>query len=398
MRKRAAIEFSLRWDSSYATHNDRLFIEKVDFWRDIFPGSMGEPLAETVSGNSHAERFEPGELVPEFRDSNLVTFKKSEVSTSKHLKELSLEPGRYYPKGYFWKPLSSFPTDQTPVRLVSQDSTSFVVDTNHPLARYPLQVKARVHQSSSKSAQRGGSLHDIGQLVTTGGPGMQAPVGEVRLRLSDGSLLPRENETDDLLYYRTPRLVHHLDATARSHVRDKYGQLLKPHSSILDLMSSWESHIPESLHSCRIDGLGLNMEELQANKRLSGRLIHDLNRDPVLPLKDSSFDAAICTVSIEYLSRPLEVLSEIARILKPGGILVITVSERWFPGKQVKKWADLHPFERQGAVMGFLLDLEAFTDIHTESIRGYPRPVDDKYSDHMSNSDSLYFIWAHCVK
>jgi SAM-dependent methyltransferase len=398
MRQRAAIEFSLCWNSRQATHNDRYYMEKVDFWRDILPGSMGDVLPETDPGDSHTEIFTPGCLVPAYVDKKLVTCSRSAITPGQGRNGLVLEPGRYYPKGYFWKPLGSFPVDQTPVRLTHIDDSSLVIDTNHPLSCYPLEVRALVHQRSSIAAQRGGALNDIAEHITAGGPGMQASHDEVRYSLSARAPLRREDETDDSLYYRTPRLVHHLDAAARCHVRSLYGRLCTPRTRILDLMSSWESHIPDSLHSCHVEGLGLNEQELLANKRLAGYLVHDLNKDPRIPLADSSFDAIVCTVSIEYLCRPLEVLSEIARLLVPGGILAITISERWFPGKQIRKWADLHPFERQGVVMNYLLDQGSFGNIQTESIRGYPRPAEDKYSDRMSKSDSLYFIWAACLK
>ena len=398
MRQRAAIEFSLRWKSTQATHNDRYYLEKVDFWRDIFPGSMGVVLAETDPGDSHTEIFSPGYLVPEYNENNLVSFKRSEITPVQDKMGRLLEPGRYYPKGYFWRPLKSFPVDQTPVRLIEVDDESLVVDTNHPLARYPIKVGAAVHQSSSITVQRGGALNDIAEIITAGGPGMQAPVDGIIYSLDTTSPLPREDESDDALYYRTPRLVHHLDAAARRHVRSFYGRLLKAQTRILDLMSSWESHIPDSTHPCHIHGVGLNEQELQANERLSGYLVHDLNKNPRLPLDGNRFDVAVCTVSIEYLCRPMEVLEEISRLLQPGGIIAITISERWFPGKQVDKWADLHPFERQGLVLSYLLDQGSFRNIQTESIRGYPRPEDDNYSDRMSSSDALYFIWATCVK
>ncbi len=398
MRKRAAIEFSLCWKSRFACHNDRTYIEKVDFWRDIFPGSMGNAVAQLDAGQSHTETFDPGELVPPWDSNNLITVKTSQTGAGGGKQNLELKPGRYYPKGYFWKPLGAFPADQTPVRVAGMDDPSVLIDTNHPLARYPLQVKATIHERSTISAQRGGSLNHIAEMITTGGTGMQAPVDGIRFTLSDGSPLAREDETDDLDYYRAPRLVHHLDAAARSQVRSMYGRLLKNNSRVLDLMSSWQSHIPESLNSCQVEGLGLNEQELQANGRLSNYLLHDLNKNPCLPYADNSFDAAICTVSIEYLCRPHEVLSELARILVAGGTLALTVSERWFPGKQVAGWADLHPFERQGAVLSYLIDQGSFTAIHTESVRGYPRPAEDRYAAQLSHSDSLYFLWAECAK
>ncbi|NNF45728.1 MAG: methyltransferase domain-containing protein [Desulfofustis sp.] len=398
MRNRAAIEFSLHWKSRYAVHNDRCYIDKIDFWRDIFPGSMGDKLEKLDARHIHSETFRPGELVPNYNDKNLLVIRNPPHTPATGITKVTLEPGRYYPKGYFWKPLSSFPTDQTPVRLVEADDSSLVIDTNHPLAGYPLQVEALVKHTSTIAAQRGGSLNDIAQIITARGPGMQAPVDEIRYSFGGATPLKREDESNDRLYYRSPRLVHHLDATARNLVSSFYGQILENGTRIFDLMSSWESHIPESLESCHVEGLGLNQQELEANGRLSSFMVHDLNEQPVIPVAESSFDAAVCTVSIEYLCRPLEVLSELARILVPGGILALTISERWFPGKQVARWEDLHPFERQGIVLSYLLDQGAFTDIHTESVRGYPRPADDRYADKMSNSDSLYFIWARCTK
>ena len=398
MKKRASIEFSVHWESRYAAHNDRYYIDKIDFWRDLFPGCMGDVVKQMDAGQSHTELFSPGKLVPKYDDKNLAAIKNPQRTLSPGIKDIVLEPGRYYPKGYFWKSLSSFPADQTPVRLEKIDDTSLVIDTNHPLARYPLQITALVQQTSTIAAQRGGSLNAIADMITASGPGMQAPVDGTRYSCKEGTVLRREDESDDRLYYHSPRLVHHLDGTARNQVSSFYGRTLDNETRVLDLMSSWESHIPDSLESCHVEGLGLNEQELAANERLSDYLIHDLNEEPVMPIAENSFDAVVCTVSIEYLCRPLEVLAELARILVPGGILALTISERWFPGKQVAHWADLHPFERQGLVLGYLLDQGAFTEIHTESVRGYPRPTEDRYADRMSHSDSLYFIWARCTK
>jgi len=392
-RKRAAIEFSLYWESSRAAHNDRFFIDNIDFWRDIFPGKMGDACAGSTPGQRHGETFAPGTLVPEHAEKNIVTFKKSQLDFALKLPPHTFEEGRFYPKGYFWKPLQSFPADRTPVRLVHHEGASMSVDTNHPLSRYQLSVSARIHRTRSITAQRGGSLHDIAEEITAHGPGMQTPENRSEDWAATASLLTRD-DSDDAHYYRSPRLVQHLDKTAREQVQSLYARLLTPQTRILDLMSSWESHLPESLASCRVEGLGMNEQELQANSRLAGYLIHDLNNDPVLPYPENSFDAAVCTVSIEYLCRPLDVLAELARVLRPGGMLLITVSERWFPGKQVHGWAELHPFERQGLIGNYLLSLGCFEHLQTESVRGYPRPADDKYRHQLSMSDPLYFIWA----
>ncbi len=393
-RKRAAIEFSLHWESSRAVHTDRFFIENIDFWRDIFPGTMGDACARSTAGQRYSEIYTPGTLVPEYTEKNIVTFNKSQLDSSLELPQITFKEGRFYPKGYFWKPLHSFPADRTPVKLVHHERASLSVDTNHPLSQYPLTVSALIYRTTSIAAQRGGSLHDIAKEITDHGPGMQAPENRAGNRAGTSSVLTRDDDSDDAHYYSSPRLVQHLDKTAREQVQSLHARLLTPQTRILDLMSSWESHLPESLASCRVEGLGMNDEELQANSRLDGYLVHDLNSDPVLPYPEKSFDAAVCTVSIEYLCRPLDVLAEVARVLRPGGLLLITVSERWFPGKQVHGWAELHPFERQGLIGNYLLSLGCFEHLQTESVRGYPRPADDKYRHRLTMSDPLYFIWA----
>jgi SAM-dependent methyltransferase len=163
--------------------------------------------------------------------------------------------------------------------------------------------------------------------------------------------LRRRNDASDADYYRVPRLVAHLDATAIAQVTALHGRLLVPGTRVLDLMSSWASHLPPALHSCTVTGLGMNEQELQANDRLAKWLVHDLNLKPSLPFDHGQFEAVVCTASIEYLTRPREVMTEISRVLKPGGVFVTTFSDRWFPGKEIEAWSDLHRFERLGYVL-----------------------------------------------
>lgn len=143
---------------------------------------------------------------------------------------------------------------------------------------------------------------------------------------------------------------------------------------VLDLMSSWISHLPDALPGLQITGLGMNAEELAQNTRLSERLVHDLNEQPVLPFTDQQFDAIICTVSVEYLVEPLAVMRELARVLKPGAPLIITFSDRWFPTKAIALWEDLHPFERLALVQEYFRTASGFDRMTTETVRGYPRP------------------------
>jgi SAM-dependent methyltransferase len=189
--------------------------------------------------------------------------------------------------------------------------------------------------------------------------------------------------------------VHHIDATAIDSISRLYGQLVQPESKVLDLMSSWVSHLPEDLPLKSVTGLGMNDEELQANHQLSDFCLHDLNDNPHMPFDDNAFDAAVCTVSVEYLVQPFEVFEEINRVLKPGGLLIITFSNRWFPPKAIRIWSEIHEFERMGLVLEFFLKSSHYTNLHTYSMRGLPRPADDKYASQILFSDPVYAVWGY---
>jgi ubiquinone/menaquinone biosynthesis C-methylase UbiE len=122
--------------------------------------------------------------------------------------------------------------------------------------------------------------------------------------------------------------------------------------------------------------------------------VHDLNQQPQLPFADRQFDAVICTVSVEYLTQPLAVMHEIARVTRPGGIVVMTFSDRWFPTKVVDIWTEMHPFERQGLVLDYFLHTGCFSHLHTESTQGLPRPKDDPHIREKSLSDPVFAVWG----
>ncbi|PIE58278.1 MAG: SAM-dependent methyltransferase, partial [Desulfobulbus propionicus] len=197
---------------------------------------------------------------------------------------------------------------------------------------------------------------------------------------------------DDALYYTAPRFVHHLDAVARREVTEIYAAHLRNGTAILDLMSSWNSHLPDSLEGCTVVGLGLNREEMEHNSRLSEIVIHDLNRNKRLPFKENTFDTVICTASIEYLTHPLEVINEVARVLRPQGKFITTFSDRWFPGKEISLWSELHEFERLGLVLDMYRQTGCFSQLETKSVRGLPRPANDPHISTRLLSDPVFSI------
>ena len=168
---------------------------------------------------------------------------------------------------------------------------------------------------------------------------------EPHVRITEAELpeeaFRRFDEMPDALFYRQPRFVTHIDDAAIAAVTQIYREVLPPGGAVLDLMSSWVSHLPPEVTYRRVVGLGMNQAELNANPRLDSRVVHDLNQRPELPFEALEFDAATICVSLQYLTQPAAVLRELGRVVRTGGPLVITFSNRCFPTKAVAVWQAL---------------------------------------------------------
>jgi SAM-dependent methyltransferase len=152
----------------------------------------------------------------------------------------------------------------------------------------------------------------------------------------------REDSSNDAAFYDWPRMVVHIDEGAITALRNIYAELLPTSGMLLDLMSSWRSHLPDGLirSGLAVTGLGMNAEEMAANPQLVSHVVHDLNREPELPFQEAAFDAAVCAVSVQYLTRPVEVFREVGRVVKPGAPFIVSFSNRCFPTKAVAVWRE----------------------------------------------------------
>lgn len=168
-------------------------------------------------------------------------------------------------------------------------------------------------------------------------------------------LMERVDESPDPLFYAAPRFVSHIDDATIAALTQLYRERLAAGCHVLDLMSSWISHLPPDVEYGRVAGLGMNEAELRANPRLSDHAVKDLNREPALPYDDESFDAVLNAVSVQYLTRPVEVFAEVFRVLRPGGQYLVAVSHRTFPTKCVALFRSLPPRERPAAVARYAL-------------------------------------------
>jgi SAM-dependent methyltransferase len=179
--------------------------------------------------------------------------------------------------------------------------------------------------------------------------------------------------TADTLFYRDPRFVTHVDEGFIQQLTELYRQRLTPHSRILDLMSSWISHLPPEMDFAYVEGHGMNEEELAANPRLTHFFVQDLNQQQQLPLPDQSFDAVLNTVSVQYLQYPEAVFAEIYRVLKPKGIAIVSFSNRMFFQKAIQAWREGSEASRVNLVKRYFAAIPGFSP--AEVIRRLPQPT-----------------------
>jgi SAM-dependent methyltransferase len=173
----------------------------------------------------------------------------------------------------------------------------------------------------------------------------------------------RLDESDDELFYQHPRFVVHIDDGAIAKVGEIYASMLPVSGVILDLMSSWRSHLPEQIRPAKAVGLGLNRAEMEDNPALSEIVVHNVNAKPRLPFEDESFDGAVMTVSVQYLTRPAELFTDVGRVLKPHAPFVVTFSNRMFPTKAVALWQAANQQQRQTVVKGYFAQSASFEKI-----------------------------------
>jgi SAM-dependent methyltransferase len=369
----AALETRLVWRSESASHLDRLILPDNAFLADgRWAKAAGSARCDGMAILDAEPWTQPAGLDP------------AEFPASHFRMRIAPVPGRFYPRATF-ADLSRGPRDMWPVRLLAATENMIRVDPNHPLAG----SKARLELCSTDLQPAAG----IRMRELFEGPGLQRPPADPGCAYWQLDGFARQDEASDARFYEQPRFTHHLDAACSGEISRLYGRFLAPGQSVLDLMSSWISHLPEIPFDTHVAGLGMNRDELVANPRLSERVVKDLNERADLPWGDDCFDLVICTASIEYLLRPREVMGEVCRVLKPGGVCVVTFSDRWFPTKAIRVWSELHAFERLGMVTS-LFQAAGFAEIVTETLRGLKRPEDDKYADQRAFADPLFAVWG----
>ena len=289
-----------------------------------------------------------------------------------------LKAGRFYPSAL----LDAEDPPAPMFRVVKIDADCFTANFSHPLRDRIFSI------DSGKSDISTEPIGKVNMLLEWSGMETQMPAPT---DFSAPDAFAREDETPDSGFYAQPRKVTHIDAVCARRIQALYRTVLPENARVLDLMAGWRSHLPDTVKSAV--GLGMNADEMADNPQLNERVLHDLNADPKLPFADASFDAVVCSVSIEYLIHPQAVVQEAKRVLRPGGMFVVTMSNRYFPPKVIKLWTQLHPMERMGWI-GTLIKQAGFRKVETYVERGLKRPRDDRYADRLNESDPLFATWG----
>jgi len=391
-------ELFIRWESDDARHIDHAYVAAVDLGRDHFPADLGVRLAAARPGATVEYAAAAGEVIPGTSASARIDLPRHELDRVFAARRLAGPfRGRFYPRGWLadCAALDGIArSDMRPFRVAALSRERVLVDLDHPLASYALTVGGIIHEFTGEQEHRDGRSNDIVADITRQGPGMQCRPLEGAVDFFHPGAFERDDAALDSEFYRTPRLVQHLDATAREIINRLYRRVITPHARVLDLMSSWVSHLDGVADTVTVSGLGMNAAELAENQRLADRAVQDLNREPRLPYADGSFDVVVCSVSVEYLVAPFEVFAEVARVLNPGGRCIVTFSDRWFPPKVIRLWTELHPFERMGLVLEYFRRSGHFVELATESWRGRPRAVDDRYYPQRRTADPVFAVSA----
>jgi SAM-dependent methyltransferase len=180
----------------------------------------------------------------------------------------------------------------------------------------------------------------------------------------------KQDPTSDTNFYSFPRMVAHIDNTAIAFLRDEvYTEFLPSGGVLLDMMSSLYSHYPDGLTPERVYGHGMNAQEMEANPALDKYVVQNLNENQLLPFETNQFDAVTNCVSVQYLEKPVEVFSEVLRVLKPGAPFIVSFSNRCFPSKAMRIWLNASD-EGHIDMVSKYMELAGFTDIDTRIKRG----------------------------
>lgn len=393
-KQNLSLQLDLQWQDDLVHYLDRYFLIKTNFWRDSYPAVLDYQIKQAELNQIIEVNYKPGDLLAdEFSQSNLKTIPLSKFDQYfKGAMPIVPVVGRFYPRGMIEGVADCFKMDDRPFRVIGKTADTLDIDLNHPLASIPLHLTAKITDIFDANQQNGGRCNDVAEIITTQGPGFQTLLKSHAVDFFQGMPFLRKIEDDDSVFYEAVESKPSVDQAALDQLKLFYSEHLEDNSKILDLMAGSDSHLPEEFTSLDITGLSIKESDLMANQALTQRIIHDVNQNPQLPFDNNEFDVIICSFSIEYVIQPEKIFQQLARILKPGGQLIISFSDLYYQKKVIALWDDVHPFERMGIILEYFRQCGEFKDLRSESIRGLIKHDDDPFISKNVFSCPLFIV------
>ena len=255
-----SLEMTLHWQDEHARHTSKQYFAKANLWRDILPIAMTNAFSKPEVGSEVICDIPAGDLFEPYDESQVVQIQQSQFNTNPR-PGIHLLPkvGRFYPRNIIKNHASITSDDNRPMRILSMLNEVMKIDLNLPLSSYDVSVSARVDELLPPAQEHGGRCNDFVYDMLKSGVGMQTALNNIDTDFFSGNPFSRLDELDDSIFYKKPRLVHHLDKQARKHLESIYESHLEPGMRVLDLMSSWVSHIPK-IDNIDVTGVGMNEE------------------------------------------------------------------------------------------------------------------------------------------
>ena len=343
-----AIEFTVTWEKDGLAHEEWFLGRKFNPVNDVFPRGMREALEGKQAGESVTMTYEPRMCIPRHKDSLVQTFGLDRLrrKTVDGRPVIPLE-GRFYPQGHINGLLDVYPDTLTPFRLIELDDDTFTADRNHPLANIPVTITATIQHVEERATGTYGSLTHWRETTCDWGPGMQAMFDGEPTTFFHPGFFDRVDNSD------TEFAPPAMDETARSNMEAIQARLIKPDMRVLDF----------SLGTTRPEG---------------------------------RYDAAVCTCSVEYMTRPVDILRYVVHFLEPGAPVVFGFTNRYAPDRVIRGWTELHEFERMGLALEYLRVADLLENAGTMSMRNDWREENDpRFLETKGVSDSVFVAYGH---
>jgi SAM-dependent methyltransferase len=377
----ADIRISALWQSDSCRHREDYFFYGIILDSDdaIATVNINQLLDQQVI----QLRLSPEQLIPAFNIDLIHRVPRGTLDIKRNL-----DTNRYYPSSWFTPEGHRHPAFAL---LCEQDADTVTIDLNHPLAGYSIKLSVTLISQHDRPGEL--SFTKCLRHMLADGPGMQRCAQIPQYPLND-NMLGRLDEADDFEHYRQPDYEDTFDPVSGRALAEFYGEFLQPDMRILDIMCGAQSYLPPAMANLHATGIGLNRQELEANSQLQDFLVHNVNSQTTLPYADNTFDAVLFTAAVEYLVEPYTTFSELKRITRPHGQIIVTFTDHWNTFKNIALWQELPLFERMRLVMHYLQHGGGIGDPGTRSIRGLKRDADDTNHRNQPGADPIFAVFA----